>query len=144
MITIEKASSEQFAEVLKQFDTGILVTANPAGSLHGRPMVVAQVADNSDLWFITGWDTPKTGEIRANESVEVSFQNAKRQYVSVSGTAEMSRDQAKIDELWQADFDPWFKNGKTDPNVALIQVSLTRGQFWDEKGVLQLESDFEG
>jgi general stress protein 26 len=134
---------QRFCELLKQFDTGMLVTQTGKGGLHGRPMVIAQVEDNGDVWFITGTDTPKIDEIRIHDDVQVSFQNRDNQYISLSGRAELQRDPQKISELWQNAFQPWFPQGESDPNLVLIHVRLKRGEYWDTDGQKQLTGAFE-
>jgi general stress protein 26 len=131
----------QFCDCLREFETGMLVTHSGQG-LHARPMVIADIEDEGHLWFITGWDTPKMEELRANREVLVSFQNERNQYISVSGRAEMIRDPQKVSQLWRSSFDPWFPQGQNDPNIALIHVQVQRGEFWDQASYKQMNCAF--
>lgn len=125
---------QKFRDLLRDFDTGILVTHAGNDRLHGRPMAVAQVEDNCDIWFVTGMDTPKMDEIRSNDHVLVTFQNGRDRSLSVRGRAELIRDPQKLDEIWHEEFKAWFPGGKEDPNVALIHVRTDEGEYWDNAG----------
>jgi general stress protein 26 len=76
-------------------------------------------------------------EIAKLPKVNVSFADPDNQrYVSVSGTAQLSRDRAKrdrakIDELWRPEFKIWFPEGKDDPEIALLRVNLEKAEYWD-------------
>ncbi|HEY9745239.1 MAG TPA: pyridoxamine 5'-phosphate oxidase family protein, partial [Oculatellaceae cyanobacterium] len=122
-------------QLLKHFDTAILVTHGGGNSLHARPMAIAQVEDNCDLWFITAADTPKIHEIQTNDRVLVTFQERDTRFITLSGRAEIVQDQRKIDELWREMFKIWFPGGKNDPNLMLIRVRTEEGEYWDNAGV---------
>ena len=71
-------------------------------------------------------------EITKLPRVNVSFADPDNQrYISVSGTAQLVRDRAKIDELWRPQFKMWFPEGKDDPEVALLCVRLEKAEYWD-------------
>lgn len=129
---------QKFYELLTRFDTGMLITHTGTAGLHGRPMAVAQVEDNCNLWFITGVDSPKIDEIRYNDNVLVTFQNKKDEFVTLAGRAELVRNASKIDELWQESFKVWFPQGKSDPNIALLHVRTEQGEYWDNTGANKL------
>ena len=46
-------------------------------------------------------------------------------FLSIAGTAIVSKDQAIIDELWNKYAEAWFEQGREDPTVALLQVKPT-------------------
>lgn len=125
----------KFHDLLTRFDTGMLITHCGGDSLHARPMAVAQVEDNCDLWFITSIDSPKSMEIRSNEEVLVTFQNKRDEFVTLTGRAELVRDAQKVSELWRESFKLWFPQGVNDPNIALIHVSGRQGEYWDNSGL---------
>jgi len=53
----------KFVEVLRRFDTAMLVTYAKDGGLRSRPMALAEIEDDGTTWFVTGADTAKTDEI---------------------------------------------------------------------------------
>lgn len=135
---VESASQDfelkKLNQLLKRFDAAGLITHGSGNKLHGRPMAIAQVEDNCDLWFITAADTVKLHEIDTNNHVLVTFQDKDTRFVSLCGQAEIVRDQQKIDELWREMFKLWFPGGKTDPNLMLIHVRTDQGEYWDNGG----------
>ena len=71
-------------------------------------------------------------EIAKLPKVKLSFADPDNQrYVSVSGTAQLIRDQKKIEELWKPEFKIWFPEGKDDPEIALLRVNLEKAEYWD-------------
>ena len=121
--------------ILNHFETAVLVTYGSGNKLHGRPMAIAQIEDNCDLWFITAADTPKLQEIQTNNQVLVTFQDKDTRFVSLCGRAEIVQDSQKIDELWREMFKIWFPGGKTDPNLMLLHVRTDEGEYWDNAGM---------
>ena len=73
-------------DVLKDFNTAMLVTMLADGAFHGRPMAVAELKKDTGNYFVTSLDSPKIAEIEARPDVMVTFQNSS-QYAVVKGTA---------------------------------------------------------
>ena len=51
--------------------------------------------------------------------------------MTAKGTATVSRDRAKIHELWNPMFKAWFPEGEDDPQIAVIRVDVTEAQYWE-------------
>ena len=111
----------------------MLTTVDENGDLHSRPMSSnGDVDDDGDIWFFTNASSHKVTEIQKLPKVNVSFADPDDQrYISVSGTAQVVRDRAKIDELWKPEFKIWFPEGKGDPEIALLRVNLEKAEYWD-------------
>ena len=124
---------QKLREMVKEIDFCMLTTVDENGDLHSRPMSVnEQIDPNGDIWFFTGASSHKVSEIARQPKVNVSFADPDNQhYVSVSGTAQLVRDRKKIEELWKPEFKMWFPEGKDDPDVALLRVSLEKAEYWD-------------
>ena len=124
---------KKLREMVKDIDFCMLTTVDENGDLHSRPMSSnGEIDADGDIWFFTGASSHKVTEIAKLPKVNVSFADPDNQrYISVSGPAELVRDRMKIDELWKPEFKIWFPGGKDDPNVALLRVSLERGEYWD-------------
>jgi general stress protein 26 len=52
-------------------------------------------------------------------------------YVSISGRAEMSKDRAKMEELWSPILKAWFPEGLEDPNICLMKVTVEQAEYWE-------------
>ncbi len=120
---------KEVADLLKDAKIGVLTTTSLEGHLVSRPLALQETEFDGDLWFFTQDPSPKASEIRANPEVNVAV-HSKDGWVSIAGTAELVRNQAKIDELWNPMVEPWFENGKDDPTVALIRVDAHTAEYW--------------
>src|SRR6185295_8594350 len=98
---MKQNQTEKFRELLEDFDTAVLITHRRDTHLRARPMAVAHVEDNCDLWFITSEESAKVHEIEADTRVHVVCQSGRTSCVSISGHASLSRDRGRIRELWK-------------------------------------------
>ena len=124
---------EKLRHLIKEIDFCMLTTVDENGDLHSRPMSSnGDIDTDVDVWFFTNASSHKVSEITKLPKVNVSFADPENQrYISVSGTAQLVRDRAKIDELWRPQFKMWFPEGKEDPEVALLRVTLEKAEYWD-------------
>ena len=99
-----------------------------------RPMAIQQVDDEGNIWFMSLKDSHKNDEISSDPFTHLLFQaGAHSGFVNIYGISEISRDQAKIDELWTPLLKTWFQGGKDDPNITLIKVIPSEGYYCDTK-----------
>ena len=99
-----------------------------------RPMHTQEVDENGRFWFFSGKDSNKNNEIRQNDKVQLLYAiDGKYEYLSIEGTATISTDREKIDELWNGFVKAWFTEGKDDPNLTLIEITPSSGYYWDTK-----------
>ncbi len=124
-------------ELVQSFDTAMLVTRAADGNLRARPLAVAKAKEPDDgghVYFSTSVDSPKTDELEHDARVAITFQDSQR-YVSLSGTARLTRERALIEELWSESWKVWFPKGKDDPMLAILTVTLSAGEYWDQTGL---------
>jgi len=126
-------SLEKLREMIKDIDFCMLTTIDEQGDPHSRPMSSnGDIDPNGDIWFFTGASSHKVSEIENSPKVNVSFADPKNQrYVSVTGSAQLTRDPKKIEELWRPEFKMWFPKGKDDPEIALMRIRLEKAEYWD-------------
>jgi general stress protein 26 len=124
---------QKLRELVKDIDFCMLTTVDEKGDLHSRPMSSnGDIDHNGDIWFFTNASSHKVSEIQKLPKVNVSFADpANQHYISISGNAQLVRDQNKIEELWRPEFKMWFPEGKDDPDIALLRVSLEKAEYWD-------------
>ena len=99
-MTSERDKREHLVSVIEDFDTAMLVTASAGGPIHGRPMGIAEVDGNGDLYFSTSIDSEKVRELEAEPRAAVVLQG-KTKFASLSGTVRVVQDRATIDRLWK-------------------------------------------
>jgi general stress protein 26 len=118
--------------LIKEIKFAMLVTESEDGALRSRPMATQQNEFDGTLWFFTAVDSPKVSEIRHHQKVNLSYAEPDDQkYVSVSGTCEVVRDRARMEELWNPVYKAWFPRGLDEPNVGLLKVDVTGAEYWD-------------
>lgn len=131
MENTRQESIEKLKGMLEGIDFAMLTTI--AGSkFRSRPMSTQELDENGDLWFFTSDDTHKVDEIEADNRVSVAYsQPDENTYVSVFGRAELVKDRAKIEELWNPAHKAWFPKGLDDPHLALLKVTVEEAEYWD-------------
>ncbi len=113
---------------------GMLCTFTADNAMDTRPMGTLQVAADGTLYFFSQKDSHENQQILANPAVQLIYANpSKNEYMSLDATASISHDQPKIDELWMPLCKAWFPEGKDDPRITLITVTVNGGRYWDTK-----------
>jgi general stress protein 26 len=141
-MTNSTTTQKLFHDLLKEFDAALLITQSADQQMRCRPMAIADIENDSDIWFVTSLDAGKVSEITAHRQVCVAMQKGRR-YLSLSGKAHIVHDGEKIKELWNTAWKVWFPEGHTDPSIALIHVETTEGEFWDTSGLKGLKYLFK-
>jgi general stress protein 26 len=124
-----KDEIERIGAIVRKARVAIITTVNADGALVSRPMAVKERDFDGDLWFFTEDPSHKTDEVRANPQVNVAL-DAGGGWVSLAGDAEVVKDPAKIDELWDTGAEAWFTDGRNDPKVALLKVVAHTAEYW--------------
>ena len=120
---------ETIAALIKASKIALVTTQSSSGALHARPLAVQEAEFDGDLWFFTPHPSEKTEEIAAHPLANASFESGKG-YLSISGTASVVQDKAKIDELWSKSVEAWFPEGRDDPSVALLKIEADSAEYW--------------
>ena len=136
-----ESAKKHLEELLESFDTAMLITRS-GEKVHARPMALQKVEGPSTLWFVGSDNSPKAEEIEQDSRVSCTFQG-KMKFIALSGTARLVKDRAKIEELWKPDWKVWFPDGKDDPKIALLEVTVTDAEFWDNAGTKGIAYVFE-
>ena len=134
---IEPGSLDELWNLVEGIETAMLTTRRADGHLVSRPMATQKRSPGADFWFVTTTDLPKVAEISADSRVNLSYyKDRTREWVSISGDAEISRDRAKIRELWAPDWKIWISDeggerdgGPDDPRLVLIGVTAVSAHY---------------
>lgn len=128
---------EKFYGLIEDLDTAMMTTRRSDGHLRSRAMANQRRASGADLWFVTTDGTAKLADLAGDLHVNLSYyRDSNREWVSVSGTAVISRDRAKIRELYAPDWKAWFPDegdprhgSPDDPRMVLIGVTVHAAEF---------------
>ncbi len=131
----EKSPAEKFHEILQKFDTAILTTVDNAGQMHARPMAIAEIEPGGDVIFLTDKNSGKIDELESHPEVCVTCQDGWKNTLTLNGTAQIFRDIEKARKIWRKTYQTWFPGGPDDPNLIMIRVRGTHGEYWDNSGL---------
>jgi general stress protein 26 len=125
---------KRLEELIGEFHAAMLVTQAADGSLRARPLSLAKSHAGGVLYFATSLASPKVAELERISDVAVTLQDSRR-YVSISGTARITRDRGLIDRLWSEAWRLWFPRGKEDPELCIVEVTPREAEYWDQTGL---------
>ncbi len=117
-------------KLIDGIEVAMFTTRRPDGYLVTRPMQVQERRTGSDLWFMTNIESHKLEELASDPHVNLGFyKDRTREWVSVSGTAVLSRDRRLIEELYKPDWRAWLGDeggerdgGPGDPRITLVLI----------------------
>lgn len=126
---------KKVADLIKGIRIAMMTTLAPDGSIDARPMAVPSGIDTSfdgTFYFLTRQSSDKVGEIHRDHHVTLTFANpSDSNYLSLKGRATVTYDRGKIHELWNPMYKAWFPKGEDDPEIAVVRVQVTEGDFWE-------------
>ncbi len=132
-----KQELEKLYGHIADIEIAMMTTRRADGHLQSRAMATQKRALGADLWFVTLDTAPKLRDLDNDPHVNLSYyKDRTREWVSVSGVASVTRDRAKIHELYAPDWKMWFpKEGdprhgtQDDPRMVLIGVDVHAAVF---------------
>ena len=120
-------------DLMKKIGFPMPVTRD-GGKLRARPMSVCLERENNAIYFLTDARRHKDEEIARNPGVNLSFADpGDQKYVSVTGTAVVSNDRARIKQLFSTPAKAWWSSAD-DPNIRVLKVTPDDAEFWDSPG----------
>ena len=128
-VPLEKKLDDLYT-LIDGIEVAQFTTRRADGHLVSRPMQVQRRTAGSDLWFMTNGESHKLEELTTDPHVNCAFyKDRTREWVSVSGTAVISRDKRLIHDLYQADWRAWLGDeggerdgGPDDPRITLVLI----------------------
>ena len=123
---------EKLSELTKDIKFCMLTTTDIEGLLRSRPLTTQSAGLEDCLWFFISAAGTLSDELRNSPNVNLSYTDPNHnRYVSVSGKAEVIRDRAKAEKMWNPTFKAWFPEGLDDPNLALLKIEVEQAEYWD-------------
>ena len=127
--TQASADLAHIAEMIKDMHIAMLTTLEPDGSLASRPMAPLEMDATGALWFFTDLRSSKVEHLQV---ANLTFTDtAGGTYVSLSGRGEIDQDRERIERLWTPMAKPWFADGPTSPELALLKFVPSVADYWD-------------
>ncbi|MEO5898540.1 MAG: pyridoxamine 5'-phosphate oxidase family protein [Ilumatobacteraceae bacterium] len=124
--------TRSLADTVKPGDIAMLVTHHD-GAPSSRPITVAKV-DGDTLVFLVDRQAGWFADTAAGTPVHVAISaSGRNDWVSLNGSAQPTSDRTLIDELWNPAAGAFF-DGKDDPNIVVLGVAVTDGEYWSAPG----------
>lgn len=135
-------------KLIDGIEVAMMTTRRSDGQLVSRAMQTQERRGQADLWFVTDIESNKFEELAHDPQVNVSYyKDRTREWVSVSGTAILSRDRNLIHAFYKPGWKIWFPEedeqrdgGPSDPRIALIMLEATSVHYSrkDRPGIVAL------
>jgi general stress protein 26 len=117
-------------ELIDGIEVAMFTTRRPDGHLVSRPMQTQERDGAADFWFVTNGDDDRLDELENDPHVDLAYyRDRTREWVSVSGTAHVTRDRELVRRLYKSDWRAWFADeggvrdgGPGDPRITLVLV----------------------
>lgn len=110
----------------------MMTNIDSTGALISRPMVPLKMDSHGALWFFTDL---RSSTVESLRPVNLSFSDEENEvYVSLAGYCDVETDRAAIEEMWSCAAQPWFPEGVTSVNLALLKFIPQTAEYWDASG----------
>lgn len=118
-------------DIIEKTGVGMLATRFDGG-LRARPLELRPDRDEGVIYFVTDVRGHKDDEIEAHPEVAfIIVDHEDKAYLSISGRAEVMRDDDKAAALWKKTDDVWWPDGPLDPNVRVLRLVPETAELWD-------------
>lgn len=135
------------ARIMKDTRIAVLTYISLEGALVSTPMGTQDFDEPATTWFLTERSSDKVRAIEADPRVNVSF-SSDAGWVSLSGTARVSDDRRKLEQLWDASAGAFMSGGPEDPDNVLLEIDGATAEYWESPGkvkaMLQLAKGLVG
>lgn len=133
-MTSNTSAQQTLWGLIRDIKFGMLTHRHTSGELHSHPLTTQNKSsdEGSELYFFVFGKSELAQRIQLDGNVNVSYADpGKDSYVSASGNARIVDDMAKKQELFSPEAKTWFPGGVTDPDLALLVVTVGHAEYWD-------------
>lgn len=131
----DKTPEETVRSIMESTHVASLTYLDTAGRLVATPMGTQKFDHPGTTYWITERDSDKVAHLSADPRVNV-FYAGKEGYASLTGTARVINDEARLKELWGTFTDSFMEGGPEDPNSVMLEVTAETAQWWDTPGAV--------
>ena len=122
--------AKHVADVFESGDTVMLMTMID-GRHSSRPMTVAGVEGARLSFLVDATADWYPAVASGSAAVHVTLSDVRHnEFAAINGASRVSRDPGEVALLWNAGAAAYF-DGKDDPNIAVLHVTATDGEYWD-------------
>lgn len=122
---------ERIADILSQFEVGMLTTVDQSGELTARPMARQRTPfEDGTLWFLTERGSRKVRQLDADPRASITF-SSHGTWLTISGHAELLDDRSVVHDLWDAGAEAFLPQGPDDPSVVALRLVGEHAEYID-------------
>ena len=123
---------DKIQAMVKDIKYTMMTTRTSEDHLHSCPMNTTETSIGAkEIWFIGHTPSETVENIKTNPEVNLAYVSQDdKNYLSITGTAELLEDKEKLNELWSVMYNAYFEKGKEDPSVQLIKVTPHGAEYW--------------
>ena len=132
----QTSDHETLWDLIKGIRFGMLTHRHRDGSLQGHPLTTQNKSIDQGfvLYFFVSEKSGIPGRLREDSSVNLAYADpGADSYVSIAGQAGFSNDPATRERLWSPMAKAWFPGGLEDPDLTLLEVTITHAEYWNVK-----------
>lgn len=126
-------AEHKVVEIMRSDRFCMLTSIAENDHLESHPMTPQETTDEGDVWFFIDTTSEHADNLRAHPHVNIAYADSST-WLSVSGTAELREDRAKVEELWNDMVEAWFPEGRDSPEVGLVFVLADSAKYWGAPG----------
>jgi len=105
------------AKLVKGFRFAMITTTDADGSFVAHPLTIQESEFDGDLWFLVSKSSSPATNLAVHDRAGVSL-SSNDSWASLSGSAALVDDPAKVRELWTRWSRPGSATGRTTPTWA--------------------------
>jgi len=130
-----KEAIEKLKDLVNHIDIGMLSTFQEGTDYpYSIPMSRQEVDEDGTLWFLFSSESETYRHLTRNNKISATFSDIRDyRFLSINGTAEILRDQARIDKYWNKFMEAWFEKGSQDETIRVLKVTPAEAHYWDNK-----------
>ena len=136
MADLDKAREkpeEQLWDELDRVRAGML-GVDQSGE-HMQPMAPNLDRDGKALWFFANIDSDIVRDVGTGAHAHFTMIGKDHDYhACMCGPIKVNKDPARIEEYWSSIVEAWFEDGKDDPKLTMLQLSLKDAAIWASTG----------
>ena len=132
-MTEQDDGTAKVRELIRKTRIAMLTHADQQGQLISKPMATQDVDFDGTVYFIAVRSSDQVQDLQQRPSVNVAY-SGEGSWVSLTGTARVVDDVAKLRELWDTFTGAWLEGGPENPDNILIEVTGRSAEYWDTPG----------
>lgn len=129
----------KFEELVNDIKVCMMVTNLSARPLSAVPMYAQEVDIHGNIWFLSDSQSDHNEHLLEDSYCQLLFSDAKKNFLSVYGKAEVGFDKDIIHKLYSPMDNAYF-DGKDDPRISTIRFLPEQAVYWstDENQLITL------